>query len=183
MPPSSQIQWACYRGEKWNGTPDWLCHWLISTFENSRGYTAPDMPESMEMTKQSSHHKWLVSQKIWSAEELETLPASLCQGRLHTIDRVEERESCGRRKRSTIFFERTRWSTIRWTLERYVQWVWAWTWSWRPCCPSSSFIYNEVPRNYSWNLFLFVVSESFVQQMCLCFGLLDKLETAFLERS
>ena len=46
--------------------------------------------------------------------------------------------------------------------------------------PPFKLSYSEVPRNYSWNLFLFVVSESFVQQMCLCFGLLDKLETAFL---
>ena len=90
------------------------------------------------------------------------------------------RESCGKRKRSTIFFERTRGpSTIRWTLERYVQWVWAWTWSWRPCRPSSSVIVKCLETIHE-TFFLFVVSESFVQQMCLCFGLLDKLETAFL---
>ena len=44
----------------------------------------------MRQSGQSTPHKWLVSQKIWSVEPLETLPAVQSQGH-HTIDRLEER--------------------------------------------------------------------------------------------
>ena len=48
-----------------------------STLENSCRCTALDMLEWREMTKQidwqTKHHNWLVSQKIWNVEELQTL--------------------------------------------------------------------------------------------------------------
>ena len=39
---------------------------------------------------QSHYHEWVASQKIWSVEELETLPAAQSQGR-DTVDSLEER--------------------------------------------------------------------------------------------
>ena len=68
-----------------------------------------DMPESRKMTKhinggQSNLHKWLASQKIGGAEELETFHMLQSQGR-QTIDCLEER---GIERDSMIFYERMR---------------------------------------------------------------------------
>ena len=72
-----------------------MCHWTTSTFKNSCRCTALDMLEWREMTlnflwgqksvwvKKAGRIHWqakqpsqgLFSQKIWSVEELETLPA------------------------------------------------------------------------------------------------------------
>ena len=43
------------------GNPNWQVPCLISTTENSWGCTALNMPESSRhVSRQSSHHKWLV---------------------------------------------------------------------------------------------------------------------------
>ena len=60
MLTSSQIQWACYK--KWK--VEWeaqtgMCQWSTSTFENSTGCTALDMPEWREMNERID---WRVDQ-------------------------------------------------------------------------------------------------------------------------
>ena len=54
MPSSSQIQWACYKKwkVKWEAQTG-MCPCSTSTFENSYGCTAQDMPEWREMTEQT----------------------------------------------------------------------------------------------------------------------------------
>ena len=53
MPSSSQIQWACYKKwkVKWEAQTR-MCQWSTSTFKNSCGCTALDMPEWRETTEQ-----------------------------------------------------------------------------------------------------------------------------------
>ena len=101
MPSSSQIQWACFR--KWK--VEWeaqtgMCQWSTSTFENSWGCTALDMPEWRETTEQIDwrpKQPTLVSQKLWSVEELETLPAGTKPRTSHHRSPGGERR--GKRKR------------------------------------------------------------------------------------
>ena len=54
----------------------------------------------------SQVHKWLTSRKIWSVEELETLTARTKPRTSH--HRLPGGERRGKRKRYTIFLERTR---------------------------------------------------------------------------
>ena len=86
------------------------CQWWISTLKNSCGCTALDMPEWKEMTEhvccgQSNHWKWLASQKSEVFRSVKHYLQAQCQGH-QTIGHPEER--CGKRKRSTIFLERTK---------------------------------------------------------------------------
>ena len=74
------------------------CHLSTSTFENSGGCTDLDMPEWRETTK-------LVSLKIWSVEELETLPAGV---KPRTSQQWYGGERHGKRKHLMIFLERSR---------------------------------------------------------------------------
>ena len=86
-----------------------MCRWSTSTFENSCGCTALDMPEWRETTEQTDwqakHLSQVVcsaSRKIWSVEKLETLPAG-------TKPRTSHHWSPeGERRWTTIFLKRTR---------------------------------------------------------------------------
>ena len=65
--------------------------------------------------RQSSHHKWLVSRKIWSVEQLEASPGGINRRTSHHRPPGGDRR--GKRKRPTIFFEtneRTREGHRRW---------------------------------------------------------------------
>jgi len=71
MPSSSQIQWTCYK--KWK--MEWeaqagVCQWSISTFENSCGCTALDIPEWREMTEQTDWREKQPSQVACFSEDL-----------------------------------------------------------------------------------------------------------------
>ena len=88
MPPSSQIQSACYK--KW--TVEWeaqtgMCQWSTSTVENSCGCTVLDMPEKREMTKQID---WRAKATLTSGLLLGRSWGAQSQGH-HIIDRLEER--------------------------------------------------------------------------------------------
>ena len=56
--------------------------------------------------REKQQSQWLASRKIRNVEELETLPAGTNPWTSHS--RSSRRERCGKRKRSTIFFEKTR---------------------------------------------------------------------------
>ena len=61
---------------------------------------------SRQTVWQSHPHKWLASRKIWSVEELETLPAGTQPRPSH--HRLPGGQRRGKRKRYTILLERTR---------------------------------------------------------------------------
>ena len=97
MPTSSQIQWTCCKVKSGIQSPDWHMHLcLTATIRNSSWMYCPGhvrvkgKDQADKTGRQSNHHKWLASQKIWSVEELETLPRVQRQG-CHTIDHLEER--------------------------------------------------------------------------------------------
>ena len=108
---SSQIQWACYK--KWK--VEWeaqtvMCQCSTSTFKTSCGRTVLDTLEwrkwlSRQTVWQSNHHKWLASQKILSAKELEKLPVGTKPRTWH--NRLPG-ERCGKRKHSMISLLRAR---------------------------------------------------------------------------
>ena len=84
-----------------------MCRWSTSTFENSCGCTALNMPERREMTEQIDWQAEQPSQVV--SEMLRSLRHYLqaqSQGH-HTIDRLEER-GVERGSARRFFLERTR---------------------------------------------------------------------------
>jgi len=112
MSSSSQIQWSSYK--KWR--VEWeaqteMSEWSTSTFKTSCGCTALDMPEWRETTEQidwrANHPSQVFAfREIWSVEKLETLPAGTKPRTSHHWSHGGER--LWKRKRETIFLERTR---------------------------------------------------------------------------
>ena len=61
---------------------------------------------AFRLAGESNHRRWLASRRIWSVEELETLPAGAKPSTSH--DQSPGGERCRKRKHSAIFFERTK---------------------------------------------------------------------------
>ena len=86
-PSSSQIQWTCYKNEKWNGKPRLECvndwHPPSKTpvyFPEHAGVMGNDPADRLAGKATLTivaclWQLWVASQKIWSVEEFETLPA------------------------------------------------------------------------------------------------------------
>ena len=81
------------------GIPDWnvsivdiqlrKCLWLWVYSPGHAGVKRHD--QSDRLACKSNPHQWLSSRKVWSGEELETLPVAQSQGH-HTIDRWRKEE-------------------------------------------------------------------------------------------
>lgn len=94
-----------------------------------------DMPEWREMTQQTGRqsipHKWLASQMIWSAEELETLPVGTKSRTSHNRSPGGERRG---KKSSLKGWERTivtesnkHWIFFKDHLGKLLREVWRWS--------------------------------------------------------
>ena len=90
------------------GSPDWHVWMFNIHLRNLLWLYCPGhawVKEKWYSGGQSSHYKRFASWKIWSVEELETVPAGT-KWRTSHHDRLEERH--GKKKCSTIFHEKTR---------------------------------------------------------------------------
>ena len=112
MPSSSQIQWACYK--KWK--MEWvaqtgMCQWPTSTFKNSCGCTAMDMPEWREMTEQIDWWAKQPSQVACFSEDLKCWGAwdTTCGYKARDITpSIAWRREAWKEKALDIFLIRTR---------------------------------------------------------------------------
>ena len=96
-----------------------MCLWSTSTFETHVGVlpwkcrSKVKWP-SKKTGEESSYHKWLASRKIWSVEELETLPAG-------TESRTPHHRSRDEVERMIMVF--STFPFLNWTeLNLYVKW-------------------------------------------------------------
>ena len=128
--PSSQIQWATYKKLKveWEAQIG-MCPCSTSTFKDSWGCTVPGMLETRHMTeqlnchsgRQSNHHKWLLSQKTWSVEELWDTTFR-CKAK--DIPSNIRRRAAQKEEVLDLLWKNEKGSSVRPALELFQRWWW-----------------------------------------------------------